>query len=69
MQRQERNKEAASKFTAAAFTNALSGLRNASFSGLVDSFLGNDKKDDFQLKMPTMPYNFSETNTNQNTEK
>ena len=67
MQRQERNKKAASQFTAAAFTNALSGLRGASFSGIVDSFLGNNKKDGFQLKMPNMPYNFSETNTNQNT--
>ena len=68
MQRQQRNKDAASKFTGAAFTNALSGLRNASFSGLVDSFLGTKKNDGFQLQKPVIPtINLSETNTNQNT--
>ena len=62
MQRQQRNKEAASKFTGAAFTNALSGLRGASFSGLVESFLNTKKNDGFQLQKPIIP-----TITNQNT--
>ena len=62
MERQQRNKDAASKFTAAAFTNALSGLRGASFSGLVDSFLNPKKNNMIQLKKPAIP-----TITNQNT--
>jgi len=62
MERQQRNKDAASKFTAAAFTNALSGLRGASFSGLVDSFLNPKKNNTVQLQKPAIP-----TITNQNT--
>lgn len=65
MERQQRNKDAASKFAGAALTNALSGLRNASFSGLVDNFLGTKKNDGFQLQKPVIPtINLSETNTN-----
>ena len=45
MERQEKRKDAAINFTSAALTNAMSGLRGTSFSGIVDAFTSGRKKD------------------------